>query len=99
MTFVQIIEFTTSRRDDMEALFSQWIADGEMHGLVQRVLSTSDRDSPNTYVTIVEFESYEAAMQNSERPATGEFSARMMALSDGEPIFRNLDVTTQWSAQ
>jgi hypothetical protein len=30
----------------------------------------SDRDRPNRYVTIVEFPSYEAAMENSRRPET-----------------------------
>lgn len=98
MAFVQIIEFKTSRAVEMDALFSEWTKDGEQHGLVRRVLSTSDRDQPNTFLMIVEFENYAAAMQNSERPATSEFSSRMMALADGEPVFRNLEVATQWSA-
>jgi hypothetical protein len=53
----------------------------------------SDRDNTNSYVTIVEFESYEAAMKNSEDPATSEFSERMGELLDSPPTFRNLDVT------
>ena len=38
------------------------------------------------------FDSYEDAMANSDLPVTAEFSQRMMALADGPPTFRNLDV-------
>ena len=96
MAFVQIIEFTTTRSDELGELFNEWEADGQKSEVVGRLLLTADRDRPNTYLTIVEFESYEAAMANSARPSTGEFAAKMMAMCDGEPVFRNLDVTTQW---
>jgi hypothetical protein len=43
-------------------------------------------------MTIVEFDSYEAAMENSADPATSEFAERMMQLCDGPPTFHNLDV-------
>ena len=51
-----------------------------------------DRDDPGRFVNVVFFDSYESAMQNSELPVTQEFSQRMMALADGPPTFRNLDV-------
>jgi hypothetical protein len=41
---------------------------------------------------MVEFESYDAAMENSNRPDTGEYAARMAELCDGPPTFYNLDV-------
>lgn len=99
MTFVQIIEFTTTFEDEMDELFREWEAEGAQYSLVRRVLSTADRDKPNTFLKIVEFDSYEAAMQNSERPETAEFSAKMVALCEGMPIFRNLDGTAQWALQ
>jgi hypothetical protein len=34
----------------------------------------------------------ESAMKNSNLPVTQEFSARMVALADGQPTFYNLDV-------
>ena len=98
MAFVQIIEFTTTRMDEMEALFTEWEADGRGSNLVRRLLMTVDRDRPNTYLTIVEFESYEAAMENSARPSTAEYSTKMMQMCEGEPVFRNLDITTDWAA-
>ncbi len=58
----------------------------------------ADRDHPGRYQTIVEFESYEAAMENSNRPETHEFSAKMAELCDGPPTFRNLDVVQEWTS-
>ena len=42
--------------------------------------------------TIVEFPSYEEAMENSNRPETAAYAEKMMALCEGEVTFRNLDV-------
>jgi hypothetical protein len=40
----------------------------------------------------VEFRSYEAAMDNSKHPETGELAERLAQLCDSPPVFRNLDV-------
>ncbi|HWH27594.1 MAG TPA: hypothetical protein VNU26_01305 [Mycobacteriales bacterium] len=88
--FVQIIEFRSSRIDEIRALNEQWRETHPDMGPL-RITVTADRDRPNTYCSIVEFGSYEEAMRNSEDPATGEWAARMAALCDGEPTFRNLD--------
>jgi hypothetical protein len=45
----------------------------------------------NTYVQIVEFPSYDEAMEHSNLAQTSELSGKMAALCDGPPIFRNLD--------
>lgn len=89
--FVQIIEWKTSRYDEVEQLNVEWRARFPEMGPT-RVLTAADRDRAGTYATIVEFESYEAAMKNSEDPATGEFAERMAKLCDGPPTFHNLDV-------
>ena len=54
--------------------------------------TTSDRDRPDTYVQIVEFPSYEAAMDNSNMPETTEFAERIAKLCNGPLTFRNLDL-------
>jgi hypothetical protein len=59
---------------------------------VGRATITADRDRPGTYLNIVEFDSYDLAMENSARPETAEFATRMAALCDGPPRFYNLDV-------
>jgi quinol monooxygenase YgiN len=92
MPFVQIIEFTTTRPDEIEALTKEWEAKTEGRRTAQRGTLTQDRDRPDTYVQIVEFPSYEDAMANSELPETASFAERVSALCDGPMVFRNLDV-------
>jgi quinol monooxygenase YgiN len=93
--FVQIIEYRTSKADEIAALSDEFrknreaAADGPAP---QRVLVCADRDTPGRYFTIVQFESYEAAMENSARPDTSELAEKMTALCDGAPTFYNLDL-------
>jgi len=92
MSFIQIIEYETDRPEELWAL-------GEARSKEMgdpppgfRLVVTRDRDRPNRYVTIVEFPSYEAAMENSQRPETDEMARQMAALCTGEPRYQNLDV-------
>lgn len=89
--FVQIIEFRTSRLEELRALSDEF-DDRRQGGAMVHGVVTADRDEPGLYRTIVEFTSYEEAMENSARSDTSEFSRRMAALCDGPPTFRNLDV-------
>ena len=89
--FVQIIEFQTSRIDEFESLIDEIRSQpGSMP--VLRATLTEDRDRPGYYVNIVEFESYEKAMENSNKPETTAMAERMGALCDGPPKFYNLHV-------
>ena len=90
--FVQIIEYQSSKFDEMQKLSDEWRAATEGKRSVGRVTVCADRDRPGTYLTIAEFPSYEDAMKNKDLPETGEFAGRMQALADGPPSFRNLDV-------
>jgi hypothetical protein len=92
MAFIQLIEFTTKRIGDVEALMTEWEAKTEGRRTATRGTLTADRERPDTYVQIVEFPSYEAAMSNSEMPETGEFAKRIGELCEGQPSFHNLDV-------
>jgi quinol monooxygenase YgiN len=91
--FIQIIDYTTSRFDEIKQLADE-LRDGGQGGPsgAISVTVTQDRDRPNHYITVAEFESYEKAMENSNNPATTEFAAKMAKLVDGEPTFINLDV-------
>ena len=91
--FVQIIDYTTSRFDEIKELAEKLRAGGEggPSGAVN-VTITEDRDRPGHFITVAEFESYEKAMENSNHPATQEFAAAMAQLVDGPPTFYNLDV-------
>jgi len=89
--FLQIITYSTTRIDEIRAAGREADTSGGDGG-PSRVILCANRDTPNKYATIVEFESHEAAMANSNRPETGEFAARMQSLCDGPPTFYNLDV-------
>lgn len=89
--FVQIVEFRSSRFEELKKLSEEYEDTGAARALTHGVV-TRDREDPNLFRTIVEFPSYEAAMENSARPQTGEFANRMAGLCDGPPRFANLDV-------
>ena len=92
MSFIQIIEYETDRADEMMALGEAQMAEAPEAPPGFRLAVTQDRDNPNRYLTIVEFASYEEAMQNSARPETDEFARRMAALCTSGPRYYNLDV-------
>jgi hypothetical protein len=90
--FVQIMEIKTSRIDEVQAFVEKMGAERGDSLLSTRALLTADRDRPGYYVNIIEFSSYEEAMQNSNDPATSEFAKQLGALLDGPPNFYNVDV-------
>ena len=89
--FVQIINWKTSRIDEVRKLQDEWRQRSPEVG-PSRILVTKDRDNEGSFATVVEFDSYEEAMKNSEDPETSEFASAMAALCDGPPTFHNLDV-------
>ena len=94
-SFIQIVEYSTSRLDEVKDLAEKYRANRPDGGPV-RVTMTEDRDRPGTFRTIAEFESYEKAMENSNHPSTQEFATAMTQLVDGPPTFYNLDVRDRW---
>lgn len=92
MAFIQIVEVTTTRLDEIQELVEEWSATTEGRRTARRSTFTEDRDRANTYVQMVEFPSYQEAMTNSDLPETAEFAARLARLCDGPPVFRNLEV-------
>jgi hypothetical protein len=91
MGFVQVIEYTTSRKDEIDRLVDQWRAATEGRRTATRALACADRDKPNTYIDVIEFPSYEAAMANSSLPETAAMAEQFAKLCDDGPSFRNLD--------
>jgi quinol monooxygenase YgiN len=94
--FVQIVEYTTDRFDEVMALGEELRAEMQANSKARRVTITADRDRPNTYLTIAEFASYDDAMENSTSPTTQRFAEQMSKLCDGPPSFRNLDVREEF---
>ncbi|GAC1610544.1 MAG: hypothetical protein NVS3B26_17860 [Mycobacteriales bacterium] len=92
MPFIQIIEYQTSRLEELNAALDAWLDATKGKRAASRGVQTKDREAPNTYLQIVEFPSYEDAMANSQLTQTGEFASKLASLCDGAPTFRNLDV-------
>lgn len=99
MGFIQIIEYQTSRIEEVAALGKEFReSSARMTGVAKplRGTVTADQDKPGHYLSIIEFESAEAAMEASSRPETQEFFGRLSALMDGAPTFHNLAVVDTW---
>jgi quinol monooxygenase YgiN len=93
--FIQFIEFEATDIDAVAAALERFR--DENPGALTASASTiaEDRDRPGTYISIVEFPSYEKAMEQQSNPATSEFSASLAKVMSGAPRFRNLDVRSQ----
>jgi hypothetical protein len=95
MAFVQIIEYRTAKPDDVAALTDEFRKGREAAGdgaSPTLAMTCADRDDPGRYFAIVQFGSYEEAMENSNRADTNDYAAKMMELCDGPPKYYNLDV-------
>ena len=98
-SFIQVIEYSSSRIDEIKALGEKVRAERSGDAGGPRIVRvTEDRDKPGHYYTIVEFDSYESAMENSDHPATQAFAAEMAQLVDGPPTFINLNVLESWES-
>lgn len=91
MKFIQIVEFKTSRIDDMIERGKAYQAEVGDRG-TGTAMVCRDRDNEGTYVIVGTWNSYEEAMQNNDLPETQALAADMAKLADGPPTFRNLDV-------
>jgi hypothetical protein len=92
MTYVQIIEYRTSRFAEVEKLLEEWRTATEGQRTTTRSITGRDREQADTYVTVVEFPSFEAATRNNDLPATAHFAEQMAKLCDDGTTFTNLDV-------
>jgi quinol monooxygenase YgiN len=90
--FVQIIQYKTSKFDEMQKVIDKFRADTQGKRTTTRGMACRDRDNAGTFMNIVEFPSYEAAMKNNELPETQAVAEAMQKLADGQPTFYNLDV-------
>lgn len=95
MGFVQIIDYETTRADELAQVFDQWLSHTKGKRTMRHELHTRDRDNPAHFIDIVEFDSYEEAMRNSELPETQHIADQMRSLCTSEPRFLNLEVVRE----
>jgi hypothetical protein len=93
--FVQIIEFETTKIDELRKLDEEWIAATAGKRKATRSMLCADREKKNRYFVIVEFPSYQAAMENSELSETQHFAGEQAKLADGEAKFLNLNLVEE----
>jgi len=90
--FIQLIEYETN---DVEAVQKTILKFRDEHPDVMTFTTSrvaEDRDKPGTYISIVEFPSYEEAMKQSNNPSLSEFVQSMGPELMANRRFRNLDV-------
>ena len=78
--FVQIIQFKTSKYDDMQKVIDKFREETAGKCTTTRAMVCRDRDNAGQFMTIVEFPSYEAAMKKrvprDRRRGGGDAEAR-----------------------
>jgi quinol monooxygenase YgiN len=92
MTFVQIIDCETNRADEMQALEERWERETEGMRTARHEMVLKDRNKPDHYLMMVEFDSYEAAMRNSQLPATQKIAEEIQQLCTSPLVYIDCDV-------
>lgn len=90
MRFLQLMEFRSTADDAVAEIqrFKDLMGD---ETTVKRATVCVDRDDPGLIVQLIEFDSYEEAMANSDHETTQDEAAKVEE-SGGGVTFRNLDV-------
>ncbi|WP_330455749.1 hypothetical protein OIB37_02025 [Streptomyces sp. NBC_00820] len=91
--FVQIIAFETDRIDEMRtlALNTEKRFAGMENGPSYQVV-LKDRNQPDRYYEVLEFDSFDEAMRSRENPGAREFAESMAALCTRPPSFIECDI-------
>lgn len=94
MRFIQIMDYETTRGDEIDARLREAMATGGPGAApsMVRLAHTRDHDNPNHYVDIIEFTTYDEAMLNSAKPETDAMAKDLAALCTSGPRYSNLDV-------
>jgi hypothetical protein len=95
MKFMQIIEYRTSKYEEVTKLVDAWLEQTEGKRAAAQGTTGRNREEPDKYVDVIIFPSYEEAMRNNELPETAAMAEKMMALCEGGVTFHNLDVVRE----
>jgi antibiotic biosynthesis monooxygenase (ABM) superfamily enzyme len=91
--FIQHIVVWADDPDALRSLLDDWNEQGapDAPGYLGGSL-LGFRDKPGRYVIVAEFDSWENAQANSDRPDTKAWAARLREVITKEPKYENLDV-------
>lgn len=93
MKFTQHIVVWTDDPDALRSLLDEWNAEDAVAapGYLGGAL-LAFRDKPGRYVIVAEFDSWENAQANSDRPETKAWATKLSEVITKEPKYENLDV-------
>jgi hypothetical protein len=92
MAFMQIIEFRTADIDRAREVNDEWWRATQGKRTVRREVLARDHSDPSRCFGVVFFDSYESAMENSDLPETRASAEQYRKMSDGPPVFYDLDI-------
>lgn len=92
MSFTQLLRFRVTDPDEVTAIRDRWMKATDGLRTATHMELYRLHDAPDTYVQLVSFPSAEAAQQNSELEATGQWADEMRAAADGEVEFTDLEL-------
>lgn len=94
MAFTQTMTVQTGSAEPLAELLEGWHRDqsGVAPGY-QGARLLADQDRPGRYIIEVDFSSEEAAQQNNARPETAAWAEKLKGLAQGEPEYRNFEVS------
>lgn len=92
MTFVQLVDYETDHPEEVDKVFDQWMKATEGKRTVMHEMHGQDREMSTHFIDIIEFPSYQAAMENNQLTETQQSADQFRALCKSEPRFVNLEV-------
>jgi quinol monooxygenase YgiN len=94
MSFTQMMTVRATDAERLQDLMDGWHR--EQHGVApgyERARLLADRARPDHWVIEVDFRSEEEARRNDDRPETRAWADRLRELADGEPEYRDFELT------
>lgn len=95
MQFTQHVVFYAPDEEALRALIEDMVKDADTAGFTGGRLLRF-RDKPGRYVIQADFDSWESAEANNERPETQAGADKLMGIVDGEIKYENLDVLSEF---
>ena len=95
VTFVQLIEYSTTQPEAVDELLSRWIAESGGQRTATRTRVGRDHHDPQHFVEILEFPSYDDAMRNSHLSVTHAVHEQFVQLCTEPPRFVDLDIVRE----
>ena len=92
-SFIQLIDYHTDQPQAVDDLLSGWIAASAGKRTARRTRVCQDVNNPAHYVEILEFDSEQDALTNSQLPETNAVHEQFTALCTAGPNFTDLSVT------